>query len=887
MGLSDIQNELPSRGVARLCQESIVYRLFGRWSIGNWRPFDDHVKALQSRPLGMFIYNLRAMFLGVSTIFLVIVGVLVYKLPSTESMSRTIWVLSVCLTADIGITLLLHKVFIRRLNTWIASSSSDEFPPLFDHYFLLDFLIVAAMVIVGRIWSLPLNAFTLLLFANTVVYSTYISIRTEKVINKLIIGVIVLQVIATLFIFLALSKPVEEPYWFHTTLDIAPLIAMSSVTVFSVIMISLLRTTEHEITKHRLSLLGIYERILSEHITKSPSDNKEEDIADYSERQFREQATKVLGYLCQLKPPFWYQSACLLFVETHLDRGDVFLPGPSVNFKEASTFKHGIEDPKGFLKEEGSEFILIHSMKRLSEKEKESLPKFRLDVDAPAAFIALRRRGRRVGVLALYGEENGPPLMREEEAFLKALGSILSNTMEQWEGRYRALPHKEMDELFSCRSLADEVFPKAAKILKKYLEAEGCMVVFRHDPKDSEMEVVAAEGLSNPIRKVKYHVGEGQTGKCAETGELIRRDYVPNHLEKFDPQRLKMLSKARGKKIVSWMAIPIGDGVDELNFGVIKVVNSTFRCSWFTDYDEELGKDLARRLHIIIEKFLYIKRIEEHIEQIKQINKEVKLNADNALVEKEKADKLANERQNDLMIITHQLQGPLSSVVTAISNMEHKLSKKGNPEERLNYTHSRLKYIHGLVEDALALCFGTFSTFGREAGRETFFGTADFGAAEIDAPTELRNLCERLQSTNARPHLTFKYEVEAGFPVLRMDERVFTSVFYSLIHNAMKYADPHSYVTLYCSFERATGEAALKVKSIGEPILPEEKERIFEKYQRGSVMAKTGRRHSGVGLGLWVARELMRAIGGDLTVELSAEHPEVSVFVVHVPKAGA
>ncbi len=237
MGLNYIQNELPSRGVARLYQESIVYRLFGRWSIGNWHPFDDHVKALQGRPLGMFIYNLRAMFLGISMIFLAIVGVLIWRLPSDSKMSLTILVLGVCLAADIGITLLLHKVFIRRLNTWIASSSSDEFPPLFDPYFLLDFIIVAAMVIVGLIWSLPLNAFTLLLFANTVVYSTYISIRTEKVINKLIIGVVVLQVVATLFIFLALSKPIGEPYWFHATLDIAPLIAMSSATVFSVIMI--------------------------------------------------------------------------------------------------------------------------------------------------------------------------------------------------------------------------------------------------------------------------------------------------------------------------------------------------------------------------------------------------------------------------------------------------------------------------------------------------------------------------------------------------------------------------------------------------------------------------------------------------------------------------
>src|SRR5262249_1725274 len=119
-----------------------------------------------------------------------------------------------------------------------------------------------------------------------------------------------------------------------------------------------------------------------------------------------------------------------------------------------------------------------------------------------------------------------------------------------------------------------------------------------------------------------------------------------------------------------------------------------------------------------------------------------------------------------------------------------------------------------------------------------------------------------------------------GFPTLHMDRNVFTSVFYSLIHNAMKYSEPGSRVYLLCTFERSTGEAALKVKSVGEAIDPSEKELIFEKYRRGRVIENAGRHHSGVGLGLWVARELMRAIGGDLSVELAGD---VSVFIVHVP----
>jgi K+-sensing histidine kinase KdpD len=99
----------------------------------------------------------------------------------------------------------------------------------------------------------------------------------------------------------------------------------------------------------------------------------------------------------------------------------------------------------------------------------------------------------------------------------------------------------------------------------------------------------------------------------------------------------------------------------------------------------------------------------------------------------------------------------------------------------------------------------------------------------------------------------------------------------------VKYADEHSEVTLECGFEIARGTAALKVKSYGEPIYESEKEIIFEMFKRGREIERTGRHHGGVGLGLFVARTLMIAIGGNLTVELSRSDPRRAIFVMHFP----
>jgi len=656
---------------------------------------------------------------------------------------------------------------------------------------------------------------------------------------------------------------------FYFILNIVPLVGMALMTVFSLLIISDLRSGEYTIAQRRLGYLMRYEHLLSQSEATISGSIDDLEQPDHSERQFRRQVTYVLEKLCSLEYPFWYRSACLWFVEKHQDRNDILIPGPRVNFPEASELKDGIADVDQVSHAE--HLILLHSLKRHFESEP-ALLKFRQDLDAPAAFIPLHRNGRHIGILALYGEENGPPLLAEDESFLWFVGSIITNSMEQWEGRYQALPLKEMDDLFVCNSL-DEVFPKAVRILKKYLEAAGCMVIFRPDPAGLEMNVRAEDGLSrSTIRKVDYKVGVGQTGECAAFGRPIRWDNVPNHLEVFDADGLAVLEKALRKKVISWMAIPIGEHQD--NYGVIKVVNSTFRCSWFTEYDQRLGEDLARRLHILIEKFLQIKRVGEHAKATEEAKERAQENAREAIAARTIAERVARQRQDDLMIITHQLQGPLSSVITAITNIQRKLVNQ-------DLQDNRLRYVHALVEDALALCFGTFSTFGREAGRDTYFGASD-----IDAPAALKDLAERLQRTNGRQNnLTFRYSVDPGFPTLRMDGRVFTSVFYSLIHNAMKYAAPYTHVTLECSFERLTGTAALKVKSLGEPILPVEKELIFDKYKRGKVMEETGRHHSGVGLGLWVARELMKAVGGDITLELSPNDPALSVFIVLVPQS--
>jgi K+-sensing histidine kinase KdpD len=114
------------------------------------------------------------------------------------------------------------------------------------------------------------------------------------------------------------------------------------------------------------------------------------------------------------------------------------------------------------------------------------------------------------------------------------------------------------------------------------------------------------------------------------------------------------------------------------------------------------------------------------------------------------------------------------------------------------------------------------------------------------------------------------------------DPGVFTNVFYCLVHNAMKYADRGSTAVLGSTLHEAPALLELYLETTGEPILVQERDSIFEKAVRGSAVRK-GRHHSGVGLGLWIAKGLATLVGGGLCLAPGGEDPRVSRFVVGLP----
>jgi signal transduction histidine kinase len=101
-----------------------------------------------------------------------------------------------------------------------------------------------------------------------------------------------------------------------------------------------------------------------------------------------------------------------------------------------------------------------------------------------------------------------------------------------------------------------------------------------------------------------------------------------------------------------------------------------------------------------------------------------------------------------------------------------------------------------------------------------------------------------------------------------------------LIDNALGVAPGGSAVRLEPSTEE--GQARIVVADEGPGVPADERERIFERFQRGST---TGGR-SGFGLGLAIGREMAQRMGGGLSLLQDGERDAGARFAISLPLAG-
>jgi signal transduction histidine kinase len=212
-----------------------------------------------------------------------------------------------------------------------------------------------------------------------------------------------------------------------------------------------------------------------------------------------------------------------------------------------------------------------------------------------------------------------------------------------------------------------------------------------------------------------------------------------------------------------------------------------------------------------------------------------------------------DQMKDDLLaMVSHELRTPLTTVVGAL-----RLLNSGPPlgaeerKEMLEMADRQARRLWVLIEQLLLAAQS-------EQGRATFLSTAA-ERIEVDAADLLAEAATEARAGAAGDRVQLR--CDRSLPVCLAPDAVL-QVLGNLVDNACKYSPEDQPVWLVG--ERDGPDAVLAVEDAGAGVPVEERERIFERFTR----LEPGR---GLGLGLYIARQLARAQGGDLVVTDAAE----------------
>ncbi len=155
---------------------------------------------------------------------------------------------------------------------------------------------------------------------------------------------------------------------------------------------------------------------------------------------------------------------------------------------------------------------------------------------------------------------------------------------------------------------------------------------------------------------------------------------------------------------------------------------------------------------------------------------------------------------------------------------------------------------------------------------------ADAGSLKIHAePFNLsRALTDLVEDTAMlAPHLLVTGDIQPGLTI-HADSSLLPQVLHNLISNAIKYNVDHGWIRISTAILPKQVEVQVANPSPG--ILPADRNRIFDRFFRADP--NRSRQVEGVGLGLSVSREIARAHGGDLVLNVDlANVVQFSMFL--------
>jgi PAS domain S-box-containing protein len=338
-----------------------------------------------------------------------------------------------------------------------------------------------------------------------------------------------------------------------------------------------------------------------------------------------------------------------------------------------------------------------------------------------------------------------------------------------------------------------------------------------------------------------------------------RPDEVPQILErlrkgeKIDHYETERITKDSRRIHVSLTISPIKTASGEITGAAVIARDVTER--------KEMEEDL-RRLNQELER-----RVLERTAQLEATNKDLR----KEIVERERLEKLKDEF---IGVASHELRTPVTVVWGYTKLALRTASEEGNEQliRMIRIIDEKAQHLTRLVDQMLDI------------------SRIDRGVLPLERQS--LDLCRLIQDvvsdvTVAVRNFTFNLDLPAEPIVVNADRERIGQVVTNLVENAIKYVDKYSEdgrkVEITAKLEG--GEAVVAVRDYGVGIPADQQEQVFGRFFRGRNVTSARYPYPGVGLGLFVARDIIDRHGGRMWLE--SEEGAGSTFYFTLPYTGS
>jgi signal transduction histidine kinase/CheY-like chemotaxis protein len=321
--------------------------------------------------------------------------------------------------------------------------------------------------------------------------------------------------------------------------------------------------------------------------------------------------------------------------------------------------------------------------------------------------------------------------------------------------------------------------------------------------------------------------------------ELVE-DIEPGALESV-AQNAEHLALLQQLDLGSWLVVPLS--VQGGRLGALVLMNGRSRRR-YTEQDLVLATELARRAAVAIDNA----RLYELSQQ-----------------ERSRVEAATRIKDEFVAIVSHELRTPLNAILGWIH-----LMRSGSLDEATR-THA-FEVIERNAEAEGRLVADLLDTTHILTGRMRI------NPSQVDLSDVIDRVVQGLRPATDAKRLRVEVHIEKDTAVLRGDGERLQQVVWNLVANAVKFTPKDGLVRL--QLRRIDSDLELTVTDDGAGIEARFLPHVFESFRQSD--GSMSRPHSGLGIGLSIAKHIVELHGGD--IEARSDGPgRGSTFVVRLP----